>query len=230
MGFVEDSLSSKRPSAVRPVVLPRRTKYFPSPADWRDEVIYFLLPDRFSDGQEATRPMLDVNNRQAARPTGFRFDQWAFGGGDRYQGGTIAGIKSKLAYLKGLGVTTLWVGPVFKQRTHWDSYHGYAIQDYLEVDPRLGTRKDLVDLVAAAHAMGLRILLDVIFNHTGNNWVYNGQGPNDADPAYIPWPNYYPKGPWRNRTGNLLAPGADPAADDDGVWPSELWPDDLYTR
>src|ERR1700761_6681422 len=168
MTFADDVLKVKRPGSVRPVALPRRENYFPSALDWRDEVIYFLLPDRFSDGKEAGRPMLDVNNRAAARPAGFRFDEWAEGGGGRYQGGTIAGIISKLDYIKGLGATGLWVGPVFKQRTHWDSYHGYAIQDFLEVDPRLGTRQDVVDLVAAAHAKGMRVLLDIVFNHTSD--------------------------------------------------------------
>src|SRR4051812_34810353 len=159
MGFVENSLATNRPAAIQPVALPRRASYYPSAADWRDEVIYFLLPDRFSDGREQTRPMLDVSNRATSRPAGFRFDRWKESGGDRYQGGTIAGISSKLNYIKDLGATTLWIGPIFKQRLHWDSYHGYAIQDFLQVDPRLGNRKDLVDLIAAAHAKGIRVLL-----------------------------------------------------------------------
>jgi glycosidase len=163
--FADEILGADRPESIRAVKLPRRLQGFPSPADWRDEVIYFLLPDRFSDGGEAARPLLDPANRAAARPQGFRFDAWSQSGA-RYQGGTIAGITSKLPYLADLGVTTLWVGPVFKQRVHGDDFHGYSIHDFLEVDPRLGTRKDLVDLVAAAHGRGMRVLLDVVFNHT----------------------------------------------------------------
>ncbi len=213
-----------RPETIRGVTLPRRATYFPSPADWRDEVIYFLLPDRFSDGQEAARPLVDRNHPRNNRPPGFRWDKWAESGGGRYQGGTIGGVTSKLGYLAGLGVTTLWVGPVFKQRTHWDSYHGYAIQDFLEVDPRLGTRQDLVQLVTSAHHQGIRVLLDIVFNHTSNNWIYaNGQD----KPAYRPWPQFYDKGDWRDRqggtTGNIQGP-------DDGVWPRELQADDVYTR
>src|SRR5438552_9597774 len=102
MSFVDNILASGRPDRVRSVALPRRTNSFPSPADWRDEVIYFLLPDRFSDGQENTRPMLDPGNRTAARPAGFGYDKWAQSGGDRYQGGTINGITSKLDYIKNL--------------------------------------------------------------------------------------------------------------------------------
>ncbi len=217
-------VQAARPSAVRDVTLPRRASYFPSPADWRDEVIYFLLPDRFSDGLESTRDPVDRNNPHNNRPPGFRWDKWAEGGGGRYQGGTLNGIESQLNYLKALGVTTLWVGPVFKQRTHWDSYHGYAIQDFLEVDPRLGTRQDLRQLVAAAHQKGIRVLLDIVFNHTGNNWLYaNGQD----KPPYLPWPQFYQKGNWRDRQGTFAPSIQNP---DDGVWPRELQADQYYTR
>jgi hypothetical protein len=94
MGFVEDTLSRARPDSVRSVTLPRRTSYYASPSDWRDEVIYFLLPDRFSDGQENTRPLLNPNKRDAFRPAGirwdawsqFRWDAWSQSGSDRYIG------------------------------------------------------------------------------------------------------------------------------------------------
>jgi len=224
MGFVEDTLSRTRPDSVRTVELPRRIAYHPSPGDWRDEVIYFLLPDRFSDGKENTRPLVDPNNRTAFRPAGFRWDSWAQSGSDRYQGGTIQGLTAKLPYIAALGATMLWVGPVFKQRGHRNDYHGYAIQDFLEVDSRFGSRQDLVDLVAAAHARNMRVLLDIVFNHTGNNWLYaNGQD----KPFYRPWPLYYEKGQWRDRLGDLT-----PLVNttDDGVWPNELWRDDYYTR
>lgn len=227
MGFQDTVLNSPRPASVRDVALPRRQTYFPSPGDWRDEVIYFLLPDRFSDGNEAGRPMLDPANRAAFRPANFGFDRWADAGEHRYQGGTIAGITSKLDYLKNLGASTIWVGPVFKQRTHWDPYHGYAIQDFLEVDPRLGSRQDLVDLVKAAHGKGMRVLLDIVFNHTSNNWVYGGRGVNDSDPGYLPWPGFYQKGPWRSGDGNLID---QITGNGDGVWPTELQRDDYYTR
>jgi glycosidase len=224
MPFVEDTLGTRRPAAIRDLALPRRVAYHPSPVDWRDEVIYFLLPDRFSDGQEAGRPLLDPTNRLAFRPSSFRWDRWAESGGSRFQGGTLAGVASKLDYIKQLGATTVWVGPAFKQRLHWDTYHGYAIQDFLEVDPRLGTRADLVDLVARAHAAGLRALLDVVFNHTGDNWVYQD---GRERPPYRPWPGFYPRGAWRGGQGGLVAAIG---GDDDGVWPAELQAEEYYTR
>jgi glycosidase len=116
------------------------------------------------------------------------------------------------------------VGPTFKQRTHFDSYHGYAIQDFLEIDPRFGNRQDMVQLVAEAHKRDIRILLDVVFNHTSNNWIYaNGQD----QPPFLPWPGFYQKGDWRNRQGGLTHTIQGP---DDGVWPSEFQRDDYYTR
>jgi glycosidase len=224
MSFADTILAAARPDAINTVALPRRTAYYGSPSDWRDEIIYFLLPDRFSDGQEATRPLLDRNNPQARRPPGFQWDQWAASGGGRFQGGTLKGVASKLDYIKALGATTLWVGPVFKQRTHWDSYHGYAIQDFLEIDPRFGDRRDLVRLVSEAHQRDMRVLLDIVFNHTSNNWVYaNGRD----QPPYLPWPQFYEKGKWRDRQGGLTS---SIQSADDGVWPRELQRDDYYTR
>ncbi|HXJ81105.1 MAG TPA: alpha-amylase family glycosyl hydrolase [Candidatus Methylomirabilis sp.] len=226
MDLVQRLLSDPRPDSIRAVPLPRRQSFYASPSDWRDEIIYFLLPDRFSDGQESTRPLVNAANRSRFRPPGFRWDGWSASGSGRYQGGTIQGVTSKLDYIRSLGATTVWIGPVFKQRTHWDSYHGYAIQDFLEVDPRLGTRQDLVALVAAAHEKKLRVILDVVFNHTAENWRY-GWNPPDQ-PPYLPFPGFYPKGPWLDRTGN--PDGATPVGPDDGVWPRELWPDEYYTR
>jgi glycosidase len=224
MPFPEDTLAVARPERVRDVALPRRQTYHPSPHDWRDEVLYFLLPDRFSNGQETPALLLDRSNIGAARPAGFRWDDWARSGSERWQGGTIAGITSKLDYLKDLGMTTIWVGPAFKQRGHIDSYHGYAIQDFLDVDARFGTRQDLVDLVKEAHRRELRIILDIIFNHSGRNWDYEG---GQVEPPYRPWPDFYQKGQWLNRDGNRTNTIA---TAEDGVWPEELRADDNYTR
>src|SRR6476660_7750379 len=73
MSFAHNILARERPDSVRSVALPRRTSFFPSPTDWRDEVIYFLLPDRFSDGAESGRPLVDPKDRAVNRPAGFRW-------------------------------------------------------------------------------------------------------------------------------------------------------------
>ena len=229
MTFADNILVESRPDSLRRNLrLPRRLSYYPSPADWRDEVLYFLLVDRFSDSREDSRPLLDRQNLTAARQSwnggSWRWDQWAESGAHRWQGGTLKGVKSKLGYLKTLGVTALWLSPVFKQRAHLDTYHGYGIQDFLEVDPRLGTRRDLVDLIAAAHAKGMRVILDIIFNHSGANWVYPG---GQRTPPYKPGSEPYPFGRWLGDQGQEIEAiqGAD-----DGVWPAELQDAEAYTR
>ena len=201
MSFAETMLAAARPASIREdVELPRREAYLPSPVDWRDEVLYFLLVDRFSDGREAERPLLDRTRLADARPQGWRWDAWSRSGQERFQGGTLAGVRSQLPYLKRLGVSTLWLSPIFKQRAHLDSYHGYGIQDFLEVDPRFGTRADLVALVSAAHEQGLRIILDIIFNHSGPNWVYPDELPGGPfTPHYTT--GRYPFGAWLGAAG-----------------------------
>jgi len=204
--------------------MPGRQQYFPSPTDWRDEILYFLLPDRFSDGKENLRQLYDNSDPNAFRPQGFSWSKWQESGGDRFQGGTIKGIISKLSYLKELGATAIWVGPIFKQRIHLNTYHGYAIQDFLDVDKRFGDRNDLVNLIKEAHNRHLRIILDVIFNHSAHNWNYEN---NEADPPYLEWPNYHPFGNWLASDGDL-ASGTLTA--DDAIWPAELQKEEAYTR
>ncbi|WAC13560.1 alpha-amylase family glycosyl hydrolase [Dyadobacter pollutisoli] len=222
--------------------------YYPSPISWRDEVLYFLLPDRFSDGKESTRPLLTRDEITALRHTPNRPDwnwqQWAESG-TRWQGGTIEGIRSQLVYLKELGITAIWIGPIFKQRVGLNSYHGYGIQDFLDVDPRFGTREDLINLVSEAHSKGIRILLDVIVNHSGDNWGYvpPGAALSSAvnEPAYKSWPHFYGSGDqqdtkdwqlaWRDaaQTGFATEP-IDITSRHEGAWPREFQSKNIYTR
>lgn len=232
MSFAEQALKHDRPASLyRGLSLPRKQQYMPSPVSWRDEIIYFLLPDRFSDGREDERPLLNRTNLDAARPPlsdgqRWRWDRWAESGAQRWQGGTLAGVASKLEYLKRLGVTAVWLGPVFKQRGHLDSYHGYGIQDFLDVDPRFGDRRDLVDLVDAAHQLDMRVILDIIFNHSGSNWLYPPDSPGGAlTPSYTR--GRYPFGSWCDPEGHATDTIE---SGEDGVWPEELRQEDRYTR
>src|SRR4029453_7225688 len=100
------------------------------------------------------------------------YDTWLKAGGV-WQGGTLKGLKSKLGYLKRLGITALWVSPIFRQVAFEPtSYHGYGIQDFLDVDPHFGTREDFRDFVDAAHEHGIYVILDIIAHHTGNVFAY----------------------------------------------------------
>jgi glycosidase len=213
------------PTSLAAASLKPAAPVMPSPVDWRDQFLYFLLPDRFSDGQESTR--VAYSGDPSLHPVPSVADWMA--AGTSFQGGTIAGIKSKLPYLKGLGVTALWVGPVFKQRMDPGliTYHGYGIQNFLEVDPRFGTRQDLRALVDAAHALGIYVILDIIYNHTGNNFYYKDDSGKPVEELPYRFSPHYDRVSWRSGAG---APTAAIAGPDDGVWPTEFQNDEFYTR
>jgi glycosidase len=223
-------------------------QYYQSPENWRDEVLYFLLPDRFSDGKESSRPLLTrqeiIELRQLDHRPDWNWKAWAESG-KRWQGGNIKGIESKLDYLKGLGISTIWVGPVFKQRARLDSYHGYGVQDFLEIDERFGTRRDLIELISAAHSKNMRVILDIIMNHSGDNWGYvpPGRLVNEAidQPDYVQFPDYYgnPENSerrnwdlaWKNEyQQGFTRESSDLRGRHDGVWPREFQDEAAYTR
>jgi glycosidase len=158
--------------------------YFRSPAAWEDEVLYFLMLDRFSDGRETgyrdnagtlvtsgTTPPFQPADRGNATSTAADRQQW-IDAGNTFVGGTLRGLESKIGYLERLGITAIWVSPIFKQVPSQQTFHGYGIQNFLDVDPRFGTRADLVSLVNTAHQHGIRVILDVILNHAGDVFEY----------------------------------------------------------
>lgn len=167
------------------------TSYTPSPAAWEDQVFYFLLIDRFSNGIEngyidnngnvvtnQTTPMFSL-----AQAGNASYDAWVQAGRG-WLGGNINGLSSKLGYLKRMGITAVWVSPVFKQAVFENTFHGYGIQDFLSVDEKhLGTSQDLIDLVKKAHSMGIYVILDIILNHAGNVFTYGNNG-NYMDPGW----------------------------------------------
>lgn len=218
---------------------PQRDAYTESPRDWRDEVFYFLLPDRFSNGKEQADRLLDcdlstgagLNRIRGLRGADWRWDQWQKSGADHYQGGTLKGITSKLGYLAELGITTLWIGPVFRQRVEENSYHGYGIQNFLDVDPRFGTRGDLIELVDTAHALSpqMKVILDIIFNHSGCNWLYDTNTGNAYKPPYLHTGSYSPIWP-RNGYGSGISNTNQVLGPDDYVWPKDLQGQSRYLR
>jgi glycosidase len=141
-------------------------QYFNLVREWREEFIYFLLIDRFHDDQvrsPASGP---------GRSDGVSTQEDFFGG-------KLKGITDHLDYIAGLGCTSIWLSPIFENNAK--AYHGYDINNYLSVDPHFGTEQDLIDLVEAAHGFKkagrpfpIRIILDVVINHSGDNWEYAG--------------------------------------------------------
>ena len=144
----------------------------PAAADFRarlpeDEVIYFVLPDRFDNGD----PRNDKGGYGGDRLT-HGYDPAAKG---FYHGGDLKGLTRRLDYIQGLGATAIWVGPIFRNKPVQGAkgqesagYHGYWITDFTHVDPHLGTDADFAALVAAAHARGMKVYMDIIANHTAD--------------------------------------------------------------
>jgi glycosidase len=132
---------SDKPKSLSEIDFKPAGKVFPSPVDWRDHFIYFLLVDRFNNGDKnipAYDPASAVNDRTDSD-------------GEKWQGGTLKGVTDGLDYMKDLGCTAIWLSPVFRNRKKMNTYHGYAIQNFLDVDPRFGTIIDLQNLVQTAH-------------------------------------------------------------------------------
>ena len=132
-----------------------------------DEVIYFVLPDRFDNGD----PSNDRGGLSGDRlTTGFDPTSKGF-----YNGGDIRGLTRRLDYIQGLGVTALWVAPIFKNKPvqgppgqESAGYHGYWITDFTSVDPHFGTNADFKALVDAVHTRGMKFYMDIVVNHTAD--------------------------------------------------------------
>ena len=195
---------------------------FPSPGDWRDCWIYFLLIDRF--------------NNPVAPPAGTWNQRFDF-----RQGGTLNGVRSRLGYLEQLGVKAIWLSPVLKNsRPNFTyNYHGYQIQDFLNLDERFasdGTRataeRELMELIDEAHGRDIRVILDIVLNHAGRVFDYvrpDGVKAIFADSSVLNGPlGSEPKIQWLNGLGFPRAdweqtlPDPSQLHPDDAVWPVDL--------
>ena len=131
--------------------------------DIRDEVFYFVMPDRFANGNKSN----DLGDKNIPESYG-GFDPTSNG---HYHGGDMQGLKEKLPYLQEMGITAIWMTPIMRnQAVQGDSsgYHGYWVLDFTEIDPHLGSNQDLVDLIDAAHALNMKVFFDIIANHTAD--------------------------------------------------------------
>ncbi len=139
-------------------------------------------------------------------------------------------MASKLGYLKRLGVTAIWISPVFKQVSFQQTYHGYGVQHFLDVDPHFGTRDDLRNLVRLAHSNNIGVVLDIIINHSGDVFDYSAGNPEWSGQTYAV------QG-FNDATGQPTLPfgpidlNQNPGAFPDGaVWPSELQQPSCFSR
>ncbi|MDX3247217.1 alpha-amylase family glycosyl hydrolase, partial [Streptomyces sp. ME18-1-4] len=148
---------------------PSDAKLAAAPARHDDtrEQFYFVMPDRFANGDSSN----DTGGLTGSRlTTGYDPTDKGF-----YQGGDLKGLTQRLDYIKGLGTTAIWMAPIFKNQPVQGTgnnasagYHGYWITDFTQVDPHFGTNKDLATLISKAHAKGMKVFFDVITNHTAD--------------------------------------------------------------
>jgi glycosidase len=198
----------------------QKTGPWPSPADWRDQIIYFLMVDRF--------------NNPAAPPAHQPYDDPNY---YAYQGGRFSGVQQALPYIKALGAGAIWLSPALKNlRFDASSYHGYGIHDFLRAEPLFasdptnqdGADAELRALVDAAHAAGLYVIFDIVLNHVGDVFAYDGQSSAafSATPMTVQW---------RDATGAPQVAWSDIANIankplDALVWPAELQQNGYFRR
>ena len=125
------------------------------------DVLYLIMPDRFANG--------DPSNDNLVMKTTYKTDR---NDPSARHGGDLAGIEKHLDYIEDLGVTAIWLNPVLENDMQGGSYHGYATTNYYRVDPRFGTNEDYVRLIDKTHAKGMRVVMDMIFNHCGSDHIW----------------------------------------------------------
>jgi glycosidase len=139
------------------------------------DVLYLITPDRFANGNPDNDNLDSVKvnrNNPNAR-----------------HGGDLAGVAQHLDYIKDLGITTVWLNPVQENKMRGGSYHGYAITDFYKIDPRFGSNEEFKSLISNIHAKGMKMVMDMVFNHCGSShW----------------WMNDLPSKDWINNEGIFL--------------------------
>lgn len=170
--------------------------------DWDEAIIYFMLTDRFFDGDATNNDPYNLGYDTSKRGT--------------YQGGDLKGITEKLDYLDDLGVNTIWISPIVENVKYdvrmneagepYYAYHGYWANDFGELNPHFGTMEDFHTLIDAAHDRDMKIMVDVVLNHTG-------YGLKEIDTMEEP-PAGYPTDADRARFADLVRQGANVGTDE----------------
>ncbi|WP_057830453.1 alpha-amylase family glycosyl hydrolase [Colwellia sp. TT2012] len=134
---------------------------------FQDEVFYFVLPDRFYNGDSSNDLGAGANDKKRAVSRG-GFDKTHKG---MYHGGDLAGLTEKLPYLDNMGISAIWLTPVLRNRAMQagtSGYHGYWILDFTEIDPHLGSNAELKHFIDQAHKRNIKVFFDIITNHTAD--------------------------------------------------------------
>lgn len=196
------------------------TAQTPAPTNFRartpeQEVVYFVLPDRFENGD----PKNDKGGLKGDRlSTGYDPTAKGF-----YHGGDLKGLTQRLNYIQGLGATAIWFAPIFKNKPvqgpkgdESAGYHGYWVTDFTQVDPHFGTNAEFKAFVDAAHARGMKVYMDIIANHTAD--VIRYREGDAASYAYRGKADY----PF-SRRGGLKGAAINPGFNGDADFSPENW-------
>lgn len=153
--------------------------------DWRDQVVYFIMTDRFDDGVPA-------NSDQGE-------GEYDPGKNSHYSGGDLKGISDNIDYIKGLGATSIWITPPvanqwYDYAVNYGGYHGYWAENFQELDVHMGTLDEYRELSALLHKNGMYLIQDIVTNHTGNFFTYDGPS-SRSNPArgYVANENFVPR-------------------------------------
>ena len=170
---VTDQYGNEYSTSVQ-VEVTARTKKNAKDFDWDESVIYFMVTDRFFDGNES-------NNTASGAQT------YGKDNAGLYHGGDFAGITQKLDYLEDLGINTIWITPIVenipgvtvtdtgKEDVPYNAaYHGYWASDFTKLNPTLGTEEEFQTLIDQAHNRGIRIMVDIVVNHAGYDTDFGG--------------------------------------------------------
>ena len=151
------------------------------------DMMYLIMPDRFANGDPSNDDMPEMLEKaDRSNPNG-------------RHGGDIKGIVDHLDYLKNLGVTTIWCTPLLENNMPAYTYHGYAVTDLYKIDPRFGTNQSYREMVEAAHSKGLKVVMDMVFNHFGTNSYWMKDLPQND------WVNQWPEYTRSNYRGGVLS-------------------------
>lgn len=164
--------------------------------DWDEALIYFLLTDRFFDGDETNNDPYEIGYDTSKSGT--------------YQGGDFKGITEKLDYLQELGINTIWINPIVENikydvrhqnpDTPYYAYHGYWASNFGELNPHFGSMEDFHELIDEAHERGMKLMIDVVLNHTG-------YGLKESDAKYSGQIPHFPTDEDRSRFAGMLRSG-----------------------